>query len=240
MSYLDVVKSIPGLTHYYPLTADAQDVMGGLSGTNNGATFSSMGATFNGKVHIDLGDHGDFSAATTGGLTIALFLTIADWEGAGASEYVHWMGKGEAGRHEWTFRHYVKGGSGEARSRRGRMSFYHFNPEGGLGAGSYHEDGTFPTTERLVTATADMKQTALYVNGQRRGGDLLSSYGITPQTTGSPVRIGTRDTSTGFLIGTVRSVAFWDRVLTDAEIARLWEARSRADSGISTPTLRPP
>ena len=28
------------------------------------------------EVHIDLGDHGDFSAATTGGLTIALFLTI--------------------------------------------------------------------------------------------------------------------------------------------------------------------
>ena len=151
-SFKEAATSIPGLTHYYPLTdAYGPNDAGpkGLNGTNHGAVFGDHGATFNGKAYVELPDHDDFSAATTGQLSIVVFLTISNWKGAGASEYVHWMGKGKSGAHEYTFRHYVDGGSGEAATRQGRISFYHFNPSGGLGAGSYFQDSE-ETIERMV------------------------------------------------------------------------------------------
>ena len=97
-SFKEAVTSIPGLTHYYPLTdAYGPNDAGpkGLNGINHGAVFGDHGATFNGKAYIELPDHDDFSAATTGQLTIVVMLTISNWKGAGASEYVHWMGKGK-------------------------------------------------------------------------------------------------------------------------------------------------
>jgi hypothetical protein len=234
-SYDEAVKAISGLTHYYPLVKDANDTVGRVNGTNKGATFSSKGATFNGSSYIDLGDNDDFSVATKGAITFALYLTIADWKGKGASEYVHWAGKGEAGKHEYVFRHYVKGGSGEAASRQGRMSFYHFNPAGGLGAGSYYQDSTFPTTERFVVGTCDMKQLQMYVNAVKRDTDPLSGYNVVPKNTTSSLRLGTRDMSTGYLVGTIRRVAIFNKILSQAEITALYAARTLPDTGGSTP-----
>ena len=140
--------------------------------------------------------------ATKGGLTVLVDLTISDWHGKGASEYIHWMGKGVSGAHEWTFRHYVQGGSGEASSRQGRVSFYHFNPAGGLGAGSYFQDA-MNGSERVIEATADMKQVQMIKDGTLRDTDRLSGYNITPKNTTTPVRIGSRGDSTGFLVGKI-------------------------------------
>src|SRR5690349_17384644 len=83
-SYDEAVKAISGLTHYYPLVKDAKDTVGTVHGTNNGATFSAAGAKFDGKSYIDLGDNNDFSVATKGAITFALYLTISNWKGAGA------------------------------------------------------------------------------------------------------------------------------------------------------------
>lgn len=96
MSFTDTIKSVSGLTHYYPLTSDANDVVGSVNGTGSGVTYGSKGAVFNGKAYVDLGDHNDFSVATKGALSIVVFLTITNWKGAGASEYIHWMGKGQS------------------------------------------------------------------------------------------------------------------------------------------------
>lgn len=115
------------------------------------------------------------------------------------------------------------------------MSFYHFNPAGGLGAGSYYQDSTFPTTERFVVGTCDMKQLQMYVNGVKRDTDPLSGYSVVPKNTASSLRIGTRDMSTGYLIGTVRRVAIFNKVLSQAEVTALYAARTLPDASGSTP-----
>ena len=226
-AYLKALSSVSGLTHYYPLDAasGARDLVGGVNGTvrGTGVTFSDKGATFTGKGYVELPDNDDFSVATKGGLTVLVDLTVDDWHGAGASEYVHWMGKGTAGAHEWTFRHYVQGGTGEASSRQGRVSFYHFNPAGGLGAGSYVQD-PMSTTEHVIEATSDMKQIQLLKDGVLRDTDQLSGYSIVPRNTTTPVRIGSRGDNTGFLVGKIRRVAFFNRVLTPSETSRLTTA----------------
>jgi hypothetical protein len=237
VTFTDVVKSIPGLTHYYPLATDAKDVVGTKHGTASGVTFANGRAVFNGKASINLGDSDDFSVATNKGLSVVLFLTIDDWKGAGASEYVHWAGKGVPNAHEWTFRHYVKGGTGEASTRQGRTSFYHYNPAGGLGAGSYYQDSTFPTNERVFVGRCDLTNVSLAVEGTVRDTDPLSGYSIVPKNTGSSVFLGTRGDNTGFLVGKIRRVAFYDRVLTAAEIKTIYDARAQADDA---PVLTPP
>jgi hypothetical protein len=223
-AYLKALSGVPGLTHYYPLdaTSGARDLVGGVDGSvkGSGVSFSATGATFTGKGYVELPDNDDFSVATKGGMTVLVDLTVTDWHGAGASEYVHWMGKGVAGAHEWSFRHYVQGGTGEAPARQGRVSFYHFNPAGGLGAGSYVQD-PMSTTEHVIEATADLKQIQLAKDGVVRDTDLLSGYSIVPKNTTTPVRIGSRGDGTGFLVGKIRRVAFFDRVLTAAETSRL-------------------
>ena len=224
-NFTDNIKAVPGLTHYYPLTTDARDVVGAQHGVSTGVSFVNGKAIFNGAGSINLGDSPDFSVATKQAMTILVFLTVDDWTGAGASEYVHWAGKGKANAHEWTFRHYVRGGTGEAATRQGRTSFYHFNPAGGLGSGSYYQDPTYPVRERMIVATANMSQIALYVEGQLRDVDLLSDYAIVPKDTASPVMLGTRGDATGSLIGKIRRVAFFDRLLTAAEIYSIYNDR---------------
>lgn len=237
MTFTDTIKAVPGLTHYYPLAADAKDAVGTQHGTGTGVTFSSGKAVFNGAASISLGDHNDFSVATNKALSIALFLTIDDWHGKGASEYVHWAGKGKAGAHEWSFRHYVQGGTGEAPTRQGRCSFYHFNPAGGLGAGSYFQDGTLPTNERLIIATCDMSKIQLYVDGLLKDSDPLSGYSIVPQNTASAAMLGTRGDGTGFLVGKIRRVAFFNRILSAGDVSMINGARGQADTD---PVVTPP
>lgn len=230
MAFLETLKDIGGLSHFYPLSTDARDVVGTQHGNIAGVTFAGGKAVFNGAASINLGDHSDFSVATTKALSIVVFLTIDDWRGKGASEYVHWAGKGKSGAHEWTFRHYVKGGSGEAPTRQGRCSFYHFNPSGGLGAGSFYQDGTFPTTERVFVATCDMSTVQLFVDGVKRDSDPLSGYNVVPQNTASQVFLGTRGDGTGFLVGKIRRVAFYNKVLTPENVKAIYDARALPDT----------
>ncbi|GAB7190517.1 hypothetical protein NUM3379_12230 [Kineococcus sp. NUM-3379] len=235
--FRDVIRSVPGLTHYYPLdsASRAQDVVGGVHGTVHGNVTFDSHARFDGRSHIELPDHDDFSVATRGALTIVVFNTIDNWRGAGASEYVHWMGKGTSGNHEWVFRHYVQGGTGEAASRQYRTSFYHFNPAGGLGAGSYFQDPDAAGTERMVSGMADMGTISMWKNAVQRDSDPMSGYSITPRNAGAPVRLGTRDMTTGFLVGRLRRVAFFNRKLTQAELQRIYDARNLPEFGTTTP-----
>lgn len=241
-SFKQLLAGIPGLTHYYPLTdkyglddAGPKD----LVGTNHGVTFDDHGAIFDGKSYIDLGDHDDFSAATTGGVTIVASLTISNWKGAGASEYIHWMGKGGSGTQEWTFRHYVQGGTGEAPSRQGRVSFYAFNPAGGLGAGSYFQD-SMNSTEFVVSGAIDKTNTYMFKNGVQRDSDALSGYNIVPKNTSSHVCVGSRGDSTGFLIGRIRNLCFFNRKLSPAEELALYNGRDLPVDAATSPTPTPP
>lgn len=241
-TFRGVLTSIPGLRHYYPLdsTHQARDVVGGVHGSVHGSVAFGTHAVFDGKSYVEIPDHDDFSAATTGALTVVAFNTVDDWRGAGASEYVHWMGKGTAGQHEWVFRHYVQGGTGEAPSRQYRTSFYHFNTSGGLGAGSYFQDADAAGTERMVSGMVDRSTISMWKNGAQRDSDPLSGYAIRPGNGSAPVRLGTRDLSTGFLVGRLRRVAFFDRTLTQAELARIHAARDLPETApVAAPVGQP-
>ncbi|NAZ85510.1 LamG domain-containing protein [Kineococcus indalonis] len=235
-NFRDVLTSVPGLKHYYPLDSanQARDVVGGVHGTVHGSVAFGTHARFDGKSYVEIPDHDDFSVATRGALTVVAFNTIDDWRGAGASEYVHWMGKGSAGSHEWVFRHYVQGGTGEASSRQYRTSFYHFNTSGGLGAGSYFQDPDAAGTERMVAGVVDTTTISMWKDAQLRDSDPLSGYSIKPGNGSAPVRLGTRDMTTGFLVGRLRRVAFFDRKLTQAELKRIYDARNLPESGSTT------
>jgi hypothetical protein len=208
--------------HFYALTSDAKDSVGTLHGTATNVTFGSSGAVFPGNGFVELPKSQDFSATKTGGMTIATYLTIDDWKAGGnQSEFCHWFGKGEPGQHEYCGRHYIDGGSGEAAQRQGRVSFYGFNAAGGLGAGSYYQDTSEPKTERLFVFTLDRVNVTLWMNGVKRDSDPLSGYNIKQTYTTAPLRLGTRDKTTGYLKGKLRAFGVWNRVLTDAEISGL-------------------
>ncbi len=166
------------------------------------------------------------SAFSTGKLSILVFQTVTNWRAnLEGGDYVHWMGKGVSGAHEWVFRYYPD----NYLERPKRTSFYCFNPAGGLGAGSYFQDNDTAGTERVIVGQYDKTTIEMWKNGVRRDADPLSGYSILLRNTSTPVRIGTRDMQTGFLVGKVRRVAFFNRKLTATEIQELYYARTLAD-----------
>ncbi|MGH9197117.1 MAG: hypothetical protein ACRD1T_15435, partial [Acidimicrobiia bacterium] len=103
--------------------------------------------------YVDVESHPDFSLATTGQLTVSVWMKPAalyfpTTEGNG---YVHWLGKGGPNQQEWAFRIYSKDtthaenprrcdpGEPFITTRQNRISFYVFPPEGGQGVGSYFQ-----------------------------------------------------------------------------------------------------
>jgi hypothetical protein len=100
-------------------------------------------------TYIEVPSSTDFSVGMCGALTVSGWirpatLLFANTEGSG---YVHWLGKGESGRHEWTFRMYSQG---NAEDRGNHISFYVFNPAGDQGVGSY--------LGRLTAGTVDPRR----------------------------------------------------------------------------------
>src|SRR5205823_7844644 len=118
---------------------------------------------------IEISDTAAFSLVTTGQLTISAWirpdvLNFPTSQGAG---YVHWMGKGEAGRHEWTFRMYNKNTT-DVPPRPNRISFYVFNPDRGRGIGSHFQDSVQVGEWIDVVGMADGESTSIYRNGEFR------------------------------------------------------------------------
>jgi hypothetical protein len=185
---------------------------------------------FNGtQTYIEIPNHPDFSVATTDELTISAWiipetLTFSKTEGTG---YVHWLGKGEEGQQEWTFRIYSQGNT---ENRQNRISFYVFNAEGGQGVGSHFQDVLEPGEHIHVVATVDHQQTSIYRDGIRRDSDIYKGQ-ITTQAGKAPVRIGTRDFNS-FFKGRIYEVRFWNRCLTNNEVANLFSTNLVPTSGL--------
>ena len=243
-TFLETLKSVGGLSHYYALdnATKAQDLVGDIDGKVHGRVrFRADGAHFDGTSWIELPDSPDFSAAGTGtkGITILAFMTVTDWSaGSHNNEYLHWLGKGRSRAHEWVFRTYVDGGGGEAPQRKRRTSFYAFNPQGGLGTGSYAQTGHEKEgEERMMGGSITTRGTGRYpgkttitVNGVAIDHDPLSSYSTIPEHTNAPVGIGSRGDGTGGLVGVIRRVAFFNRELKAPELAKIYAARTANDT----------
>ncbi|KAF1836419.1 hypothetical protein BDW02DRAFT_236590 [Decorospora gaudefroyi] len=226
-TFSSLILPMQGLTHYYPLNSATQaaDLIGSANGVMTGpVAFGDNRATFHGDDYITLPDNSDFSMTKTGSLSIVVFLTVNNWQALTGS-YTHWMGKGVHGAHERTFRYHPDNHP----SRPRRVSFYHFNATGGLGAGSYLQNHIATGTEFMVTAQVDLQNTMIFRDGVLRDSDPLSDYGIVPTDTSTPVWIGTRDMRTGFLNGIIRRVAFFDRILSASDLLLLWDNRGLPD-----------
>lgn len=140
-------------------------------------------------------------------------------EGAKANEqYVHWLGKGQAGNQEWTFRMYSLKLSGP---RQNRISFYVFSPAGHRGCGSYFQDPIRAGEWIHVVGIADAakRTTAIYKNGEFRHSDSYASQ--TPAAGPAPLRFGTRDFAS-FFKGAIGPVLIWNRPLVATEIKALF------------------
>ena len=187
--------------------------------------------------YVDVGDDDAYSQVTRGGLSVEAWirpdsLSMPRRESSG---YVHWMGKGTAGSHEWTTRMYQQGNSED---RANRISFYHFNPAGGLGAGSYFQDPVRVGEWIHVVGTIDRTTIRIYKNGALRDSDPLSGYDIAPRNTTSSLRIGTRDFNS-FFQGSIARVAIYGGTLPATRIQAHAAARGAAYDGavLSEPTL---
>src|SRR5216684_3268843 len=161
---------------------------------------------FNGiDNYVEIPSSDGFSVSTSGELTVSAWLrpdalNFPNWESSG---YVHWMGKGEAGQHEWVFRMYNRDNTTETPQRPNRISFYVFNPDGGLGVGSYFQDPAKPGEWIHVTGVVDRERTYIYKDGelqrcdQYQGTPSGGCHGhpevIHPEPGSAPLRLGTRD-----------------------------------------------
>ena len=176
---------------------------------------------------LTIPDSSRLSVPRTGVLTVEAWLRpdtaqFPQGEGNGGG-YVHWLGKGTPGEHEYAARMYSRQ---NADGRPSRISAYAFNRSGGLGAGSYFQDAVRVgewVHVAFVINTKDRPQgyptgyTKIYKNGELRDHDALAQYAIVPTDGAAPLRVATRDLSSYFE-GAVGKVAVYDRELLPAEL----------------------
>lgn len=169
------------------------------------------------------------------GLTVAVWmrpdaLVFPRHEGGQANEqYVHWLGKGQAGNQERAFRMYSLKPPGP---RKSRISFYVFSPAGNRGCGSCFQDPirTGQWIQVVGVVDAVKKMTAIYKNGEFRHSDSYKSETPTPGP--APLRFGTRDFAS-FFKGAIGSVLIWSRPLLPSEVKALFTASVVPRDGLS-------
>ncbi len=207
----------------------------------DGVAYTTMtpndGIWFNGvNSYVEAPDSDDFSVTTTGAITISAWmrpdtLTFSKNDGSG---YVNWLGKGENsglnGNQEWYFRMYSQGNT---EGRQNRISFYVFNPQGGLGIGSYFQDPVTPGEWIHVVGVIDGQFTYIYKDGVLRHCDQYQpgpapsgscntyDFAITPANGSAPLRMGTVNFES-FFQGGIKEVRVWNRALAASEIAALY------------------
>jgi hypothetical protein len=205
-------------------------------------TIGPYDLVFDGETdYIEIADSADFSAATTGRLSVSAWIRpdVLTFPVSQSTGYVHWMGKGEPGQHEWVFRMYNQDTT-DTPPRPNRISFYLFSPDGGEGIGSYFQEPVEAGQWIHVVGTADGEATSIYKNGKFKDCDHYTGTGpgpchnyppnqwITPTHGSASVRIGTRDLES-FFLGAIREVRIWNRALTAAEVGALHSGSAPQD-----------
>lgn len=196
---------------------------------------ADTGLVFDGKTgYVEIPDSPEFSQPTSGkGFTVEAWMRpdTLEFKGEGEEGYIHWLGKGEAGKHEWAFRFYPM-----SSSRPNRVSAYIFNPGPGLGSGAYVEEEVKPGRWMHIVAvfepgdkTNPKAGVSLYKDGKlacspaTSSGALYKEYEVVPVHGSAPLRLGTRDTKT-FFAGALDEVAIYPRMLAAREVADNYRA----------------
>jgi hypothetical protein len=179
------------------------------------------------RQYLTIADAPDLSVTRSGRLTIEAWLRpdtlqFPHGEGSGGG-YVHWLGKGVAGQHEYVARMYSLDNPD---GRPNRISGYALNTTGGLGAGSYFQDivrrGEWIHYALVINIvdTSDAYPTGyvkVFKNGRLRDQDSLSEYHIVPRDGIAPFRIATRNL-TSYFQGAIGKVAVYDREVTASRL----------------------
>lgn len=236
-SSIQAVAQVPisNLVAHYALDGDVQD----LSEYNNhGVTINASntidrfgnpnsGFQFDGQSqYIEIPDQDQLSISTTGELSISIWMRpdTLDFDKDEGDGYIHWFGKGEGvganGEQEYHLRIYNLNHP----TRPNRTSCYVFNPEGGLGAGSYVQEPISVGEWIHIVATYDFpnNEIKLYKNGVLKDTDTFSSYAITPENGSAPMRIGTRDFRS-FFQGAIDDLCVFNKRLTAAEVSNIYQ-----------------
>lgn len=168
------------------------------------------------SAYVQVPDSSSLSVAKTGSLTVSTWMRPDTlYFSSNEKGYVHWLGKGESGRQEWTFRMY-----NDDTDRPNRISFYVFNPSGHIGVGSYSPEPVTAGDWIHVVGVADGSATHIYRDGVLQDSDSYAGQ-IVPQHGPAPMRIGTRDFQSWFQ-GAIAEVRVWDRALNDGEVSGLY------------------
>ncbi|THU30764.1 LamG domain-containing protein [Niastella caeni] len=180
------------------------------------------------------------TVSATGILTLEAWvrpdvLEFPDMEGTG---YVNWMGKGEAGQHEYVCRMYGQNPTGNDAGRTNRIIGNAFTLTGQTAAGSYYQPASdwaltpgewihyiFIINKNAVTAQQPYGYTKLYVQRRNSSGefitfqdqDALNGSALLAGT--APFRIGTRNMDSHFK-GAIGKVALYNY---EPDSARLME-----------------
>jgi hypothetical protein len=211
---------------------------------------------FDGRTgYVEIPSAEAFSRPEGGAITIEVWIrpSTLTMPASEMDGYVHFLGKGGPRQHEWTFRMYQTA-SGSDRGH--RISFYAYNPAGGLGVGSFFQDDLEPNHWIHVAGVIDAETTSIYRDGVRRdcddlavnpartrGCDGLSARiaPVVPSPGQAPVRIGTRDMKS-FFQGSISRVAIYAGRLEDAIIRRHHElgASAKGDAAYDADVLGNP
>jgi Concanavalin A-like lectin/glucanases superfamily len=191
--------------------------------------------------YIEIPDNADFSVATTGQLSVSAWIRpdVLTFPVSQSTGYVHWMGKGEIGQHEWAFRMYNLDTT-DIPPRPNRISFYVFNLDGGQGIGSHFQEPVQAGQWIHVVGIADGEKTSIYKDGEFKDCDRYIGTGagpchnyppdrwITPTRGTAPLRLGTRDRGSYFL-GAIREVRIWSRALMTTEVGAVFCGAAPSD-----------
>jgi len=183
-------------------------------------------ARFDGRTqYLEVRDADDLSIPTVRRLTVEAWMRpdALEFPTQESTGYVHWMGKGESGQHEYVLRMYSLT---NAESRPSRISGYAFNLAGNLGSGSYFQDAVAAGEWIHVAVAFDLDDlptetppgsVKIYKNGGLRDTTPLSQFQVVPANGAAPLRIGTRDRRS-FFAGAIGKVALYDRELSAATL----------------------
>jgi hypothetical protein len=213
----------PNASQAYDLTSGARNatIVGTLTETSMPGTGGDKAVVFDGTAkYLQVADADVLSVPASGILTIEAWIRpdVSEFTSVEGTGYVHWMGKGEAGQHEYVSRMYSQTNS-ESPPRPHRISGYAFNPGGSLGTGSYFQDNVTPGTwvhYTLVINTVNTSTayphgyTKIYRDGvQRDQDDLYATAPVVPTAGTAPLRIGTRDLAS-FFQGAIGKIAVYN------------------------------
>jgi len=190
---------------------------------------------FNGDDDITTLDNDAFSPNTTGAMTVSFWLKPSTFNFAGGNDVdehnaVHFLGKYSTdSNREWYFRIYNASAT-DGDNRNKRISFYMFNLNGGLGAGSYFQDDLNEAEWIHIVGMVDGVNTFIYKNGVLRDSDPLSGYDIHMEKGNADLTIGRYNPDYLSLIGSIDELRIFNRTLSSSEIQQLYSLVPGSDN----------